>query len=103
MVSPASCFKGSVLEQESPGVQRKESTKGRRCRRIDFLIGDKGWNLPKQWGESNWSGDIKHAGRVKGGMVSREQYLIFYPVDKNSYPVIHDLFECRGCLFNLYV
>lgn len=94
---------GPVLEWESPGVQRKESTKGRRCRRIDFLIGDKGWNLPKQWGESDWSGGKEHAGRIKGCMVSREQYLIFYSVDKNSYPVIHDLFECRGRVFLIFM
>lgn len=32
-------------------------------------------------------------------MVCREQYLVTYSIDKNSYPVIYDLIECRGCVF----
>ena len=38
-------------------------------------------------------------GRIKDCFVFKEQYLIIYSIDKNSYPVLCDLIEL--CLFNL--
>ena len=46
-----------------------------------------------------WSGSEKDTGKIKGGMVSREQYVIIYSIETSSYPLIHEFLECRGSVF----
>lgn len=92
--SLAACFMGPGLAWESPGLQGKKALRARGVAEPTSSWGLKAGVCRRAGlGESDSSGGEEDEGRIKDCMVCKEQSLIIYSTDKNSYPVIHALLE----------